>query len=132
MEKQANEWQTDVVSLQSSILEEYESKSLLKEEIQQISADKVQLENDLFEFNQLLEDMKMVATESEIKDDEIIKLEVRFQESQEQILALEAQIFKKEQDSVEFKNEFQELQDKYDTCLTQLESFCKEVFLKFF
>lgn len=127
LEKQASEWQTDIVSLQSSILEEYESKSLLKDEIQQISSEKLQLENDLFEFNQLLEDMKMVATESEIKDDEIMKLEIKLQDSKEQILALEAQIFKKEQDSVEFQQEFQDLQDKYDECMVQLESLSKEV-----
>lgn len=128
LEKQANEWQTDVVSLQSSILEEFESKSLLKEEIQQISAEKFQLENDLFEFNQLLEDMKTVASESEVKDDEIMKLEIRFEESQEQILALEAQNFKKEQDLVEFKQEFQDLQEAYHVCMTQIQSVYKDTF----
>ena len=108
-------------------MEELEAKSSLKEKIGQLSVEKSQLELDLVEFDQLLQDMKMVATESESKDDEILKLQIQLEDSQEQILALEAQLFKKEQDSFESKQEFQDLQVRFDICVSQLESFSKEV-----
>ncbi len=127
LEIQANEWQTDLSNLQSNLLEELEAKSSLKEQIGQLSVEKSQLELDLAEFDQILQDMKMVATESESKDDEILKLQIQLEDSQEQILALEAQLFKKEQDSFESKQEFQDLQVRFDVCVSQLESFSKEV-----
>jgi uncharacterized protein (DUF3084 family) len=124
LERQGNK---DLLELQENFLQELQEKSELKEQVQRLLLEKKDMENENKEYQALVTEMETVVTESDQKDEEILKLQIQLEESQEQILALEVQIFKKDEEFSEFQDDFLLLKTRYDDCLLKMESFEKEV-----
>jgi hypothetical protein len=116
-----------LLEVQESFLQELSEKGQLKNQVEELLFEKSENEAELKEFQDLISEMTSVLTESDKKDQDLHKCQIKLEEKEEEILALQVQIFKKDKDFSEFQDDFLTLKASYDECCLKIDSFQKQV-----
>lgn len=113
----------EVLALEETLVQGLQDKSALDEKLARFLTENENLKKELEDFESLMEDMKAVAQESEDKDALIAELRLEDEKKEEAFFALEAQLFKVEQDALDSLDAFETLKADFNLVAEQLEVY---------
>jgi chromosome segregation ATPase len=116
----------NIEQLENKLIKEYEDRILLKATIERLSLENQALVEEVQDFRDMMEEMKIVATESEQKDQVIQSLKEELEEAGDKVFCLEARGFSLEEEKNEMEGLVDELRVELEEALNKLEEFEKE------